>query len=85
VGVVWVQRVLDLPTGMDDPMTGVAGYAGLNVDHLYKNCPSIAAIKHPICRGPLRPGDLVKGLVDPYGSDICGLCVRRWTSKNGSE
>jgi hypothetical protein len=64
-------------------MPEVAGYAGLNCDHLYPDCPSIAAIKHPICRGPLQPGDLVIGTVDPLGTDICGLCVRRWTGKAG--
>lgn len=50
---------------------GVEFFMGVGVDHLYADCPSL--------RGRKRKG---VGTVDPHGTDICGLCVRRWNRKN---
>ena len=42
-------------------------FQGQTVDHLYPDCISV-------------PKPVVKqlGMVDPSGSDICRICVRRW-------
>ena len=42
-------------------------WRGVTVDHLYPDCPSVPK---PAVRQP--------GFVDPLGTDICGLCLRRW-------
>jgi hypothetical protein len=63
-----------------------------SVDHLYPDCPLLRRI----CRG--REPRLLKGialvqggrteewggdgLVDPLGTDICGLCQRWWRARH---
>ena len=68
-------------------------YLGNTVDHLYTNCPSLlrsarARVLYtgqdcPHCGGqvPVR----AIGKVDPLGTDLCGLCVRRWVTKTERE
>lgn len=56
---------------------GVEAYAGLNVDHLFRDCPSLKNTGD-VRRGPVKAGDLLVTEVDPYGTDICGLCAHRY-------
>ncbi len=46
-------------------------YLGVTVDHLYPDCPALRLL------GARR----TVGMVDPEGTDICGLCLRRWKAK----
>lgn len=55
----------------------VEAYAGLNVDHLFRDCPSLKNTGD-VRRGPVKAGDLLVAEVDPYGTDICGLCAHRY-------
>ena len=57
-------------------MSAHEAWMGLTVDHLYPDCPSRT-------RGEMRLRawgwwQKCSDLVDPLGTDICGLCLHRW-------
>ena len=55
-------------------------FRGVGPDHLYPDCPPLV---RSVLAGtdPLTGGRLV-GMVDPLGTDICGMCLYRWKRKN---
>lgn len=55
---------------MTDTVLGHMAFLGVTVDHLYRDCPA--------CPKPPRRA---VGLVNPEGTDICGLCRQRWERK----
>jgi len=59
-------------------MTGRVAFRGVGVDHLYPDCPSLQRSRNS--RSWFAPivGQRLQGLVDPEGSDVCGLCQMRW-------
>ncbi len=65
-------------------MSNHVAFVGVTVDHLYSDCPTLARTqKHSahVEHGGLwvrRVGDRCVDLIDPEGSDVCGLCYRRW-------
>lgn len=63
-------------------MTEHEAFGGVTVDHLYPDCPALLAATRRL--PPDRDtwiGNRLFGTVDPEGSDICGLCRRRWETK----
>lgn len=50
--------------------TGHESFRGVTVDHLYAGCPACP-----------KPAIRQQGWVDPNGTDICGLCLKRWRNK----
>jgi hypothetical protein len=66
--------------------TRVALYAlvecwmGVVADHLYERCPArVRSLPTLRAYGWARK---CRGLVDPWGSDICGWCARVWQARN---
>ena len=58
-------------------MSGHLAWSGVTCDHLYPDCPAIARWRD----SPFNQhgvGRVLQGLVDPAGTDICGLCSQRW-------
>ncbi len=71
-------------------MSGHVAFVGVTVDHLYRDCPSLtratrAVVLHVESDGlwGRLPGDRCVAPVDPGGTDVCGLCYRRWKTKQG--
>jgi len=69
-------------------MSSHEAFIGVNCDHLYANCPSLTQAKRWLIVRDEEGNSsahkvAVKCLdqVDPEGSDICGLCRRRWETK----
>ena len=58
-------------------MSGHLAWSGVTCNHLYLDCPSIARWRYsPFYQHGV--GRVLQGLVDPEGTDICGLCFKRW-------
>lgn len=64
-------------------MNGHLAYSGVTCDHLYPDCPAIDRWKTSPY-GSQGVGRLLKGLVDPEGTDICGLCLIVWRREHAS-
>ncbi len=66
-------------------MSGHVAYAGRISDHLYQDCPALQRWKDsPYGDNQFGMPDLgakLVGLVDPNGTDICGLCFIVWENK----
>jgi len=51
-------------------------WAGVTVDHLYEDCPSRARAEATL--RAWDEWDMCSEGIDPLGTDVCGLCRRRW-------
>jgi len=61
----------------------VAAFGGLNVDHLYRDCPLLKGLMSHESQGFNQYlGAELRGEVDPLGTDICGWCQRVWMARN---
>ncbi len=62
-------------------MTGHEAFVGVTVDHLYRDCPALTRAIDAYRYGRPVVGDRCVDRVDPEGTDVCGLCHRRWKTK----
>lgn len=52
-------------------------FAGLTCDHIYANCPNRTRAEKSLRECGWWDIGGVSGF-DPHGTDVCGLCVRRY-------
>ncbi len=58
-------------------MTGHVAYKGYTCDHLFVDCPSLARVTDA-AKARWGIGGRLQGGINPFGSDVCMICVYRW-------